>query len=125
MGVDIHPRMVAYAQTMAETQGVKERVQFQTMDVLKAFALDPEQFDLVNQRLGHSYIRTWEWPFLLNECQRVSKAGGTVRLTEVETVPESNSSTVTQLGKLLVSALYEAGHSFTPSAQGITSHLDR
>lgn len=125
LGVDINPRMVSHAQTMARAQGVSDRVRFQTMDVLKTFALGSDQFDLVNQRLGHSYIRTWEWPLLLGECQRVSKPGGSIRLIEVETVPKSNSSAVTQLGGLLISALYEAGHSFTSDTQGITGHLDR
>lgn len=125
MGVDINPRMVEYAQTMARTHEVEDRVQFRTMDVLKAFPLASEQFDLVNQRLGHSYLRTWEWSSLLSECQRVSKPGGTIRLTEVETVPACNSVAVTCLGNLLISALCEAGHSFSLDAQGITGHLDR
>jgi ubiquinone/menaquinone biosynthesis C-methylase UbiE len=125
MGIEINPNMIEYAQMMATRQGVNDRVRFQVMDVLKEFELASEQFDLVNQRLGHSYIRTWEWPSLLSECQRVSKPGGTIRLTEVETVPENNSPAVTQLGGLLISALYEAGHSFTADAQGITSHLGR
>jgi SAM-dependent methyltransferase len=125
MGMDINPKMVEYAQEQANSRKVSDRLRFRVMDVLGAFDLAPDSFDLVNQRLGHSYVRTWEWPFLLDECQLVSKPGGTIRLAEVETVAESNSVAVAQLGHLLIEALYEAGHSFTPDSQGITNHLAR
>ena len=125
IGVDINPKMIAYAKSQARAHKVSDRVHFQTMDVLGTFAFAANHFDLVNQRLGQSYVRTWEWPLLLAECQRVSKARGTIRLTEVETIAESNSEAVARLGQLFIQALSEAGHSFTPDSQGITNHLAR
>jgi len=124
VGVDINPRMVDYARAQARSQHVSDRMQFHTMDALRPFEFPADSFDLVNQRLGQSYVRTWEWPTLLHECYRVSKPGGVIRVTEAETVSERNSPAV-QLGQIFTQMLHQAGYYFTPDSQGITGHLAR
>ena len=95
------------------------------MDALKPLYLPTDYFDLVNLRLAQSYVRTWEWISLLKECQRVSKPGGIIRVTEAETVSHSSSEAVVQLGSVFTRALHSGGHYFTPDADGITNHLVR
>lgn len=125
VGVDVSERLLASAQAQARTHQVEARVQFQFMDVLRPLAFADSQFDLVNERLGASYIRTWEWPLLLSELRRVIQPGGTVRITEGEVIVESSSRALLQLNDLLVHALHQAGHYFRPESQGVTQELPR
>lgn len=125
VGVDVSERLLAYARAQAKTQQVEARVQFQLMDVLRPLGLAESGFDLVNERLGASYIRTWEWPHLLSEMRRVVRPGGIVRLTEGEIIVESSSPALIQLNDLLVHALHQAGHYFCPESQGVTQELPR
>lgn len=62
MGIDISGKMLEYARTQAEVQQVSDRVQFQVMDALSLLEFPDRFFDLVNQRFGSSYLRTWDWP---------------------------------------------------------------
>lgn len=125
IGIDVSERMVAYASAQASAQQVDERVQFQTMDVLRLLDFPEGNFDLVNERLGASYIRTWEWPDLLSAFRRVARPGGVVRVTEGEVISESSSSTQLLLNDLLAQALHQAGHYFTPDSRGVTQELPR
>jgi len=125
VGVDVSSKMVAYAEAQAEAQGVSDRVQFRTMDALRMLEFPVDFFDLVNQRYGLSYLRTWDWPKLLQEYQRVSRPGGVIRITEAEMTLESTSPALTQLGELLFEAFCQAGHFFTHKKDGVISELAR
>ena len=93
------------------------------MDALKGFEFPDNSFDLVNLRFGISFVRTWDWPKLLLEMQRVVRPGGVIRLTECDTCFQSSSQATTQLNDLGTRALYQAGHLFTQDYSGLTSHL--
>jgi SAM-dependent methyltransferase len=124
VGVDVNERMIKYAQSQAEVQQVSDRVEFRTMDALRMLEFPVNFFDLVNQRFGWSYLRTWDWPKLLREYQRVTREGGVIRITECE-INESSSPTQTRLNQLLLQALYQAGHFFTPDRRGVLNELAR
>lgn len=151
IGVDVSSRTIEYAHTQAhslaqrvqfETMDVttmnalrmfgfpsdyeeSSRVQFRVMDALRMLVVPEHYFDLVNQRFGESYLRTWDWPKLLQEFGRVTRPGGVIRLTESDMVLESSSPALTRLNELALEALYKAGHYFTPSGNGVTSQLTR
>src|SRR6516225_3646913 len=82
VGVDISSKMMEHARSKAKVQGLDGRVEFQTMDALRILEFPPASFDLVNQRLGISWLRTWEWKKILLEYRRVSRPAGIVRITE-------------------------------------------
>src|SRR5229473_18384 len=84
LGVDISSKMVEYARTQAEAQQVSDRVEFHVMDALRMLEFPESYFDLVNHRLATSYLRTWDWPKLLQEYQRVAQPGGVIRVTEAD-----------------------------------------
>ncbi len=84
-GVDINTTMIEYARTQAKTQGLESRATFQVMDAL------------ANLRVGTSFIRTWDWPPLLLEMQRVVRPGGIVRITDGEVVTQNTSQALTDL----------------------------
>ncbi|HLZ61130.1 MAG TPA: methyltransferase domain-containing protein [Ktedonosporobacter sp.] len=123
IGVDISKKMVDYANSQAKAQGVSDRVEFHIMDALRDLAFPTGYFDLVNQRFGVSYLRTWDWPKLLEEYQRVCKPGGIIRVTECELVPESSSPAHTRLCTLMMETMYQSGHLFTLESDGIIKRL--
>lgn len=126
VGIDISRHMVEFACAQAEAQLVNDRVEFRVMDALRPFELPTASFDLVNLRLGTSYLRIWDWPNLLMEAQRVSRPGGVTRITEAEVYmiesedpieePEesnkTNSPALHRLHALLLQATLRAGHTF-------------
>src|SRR5579859_7430761 len=77
---------------------------------------------VVNQRFGSSFLRTWDWPKLLQEYQRVTRPGGVIRLTESDT-GKNNSPALTRLYQLLEQTSYKAGHLFTPGKNGPANEL--
>ncbi len=123
VGIDINPLMVEYSRTQAEAQGLESRIEFRVMDALKKLEFPDNSFDLINLRFGISFVRTWEWPALLLEMQRVVRPGGIIRLTECESGSKNMSQALTQLDDLGTRALYQAGHLFAQERAGLTSHL--
>ncbi len=122
-GIDISARMIEYARSQAAEQGVADRVEFRVMDALRMLEFQNNFFDLANLRLSASFMRKWDWPKMLSELQRITRPGGTIRITESDIVHQSNSSAVTQLYEMFQCALAQAGHLFEPSTTGITAHL--
>ena len=71
-GVDISLKMITHARTQTETEQLNEHLEFRTMDALRMLEFPNAYFDLVNQRLGASWLRVWEWTKILLEYQRVT-----------------------------------------------------
>jgi len=123
VGADISNKMIAYARMQAKDQQLNGRVEFQTMDALRILEFPPGYFDLVNQRAGISWIRTWEWRKLLLEYQRVTRPGGIIRITETNLLVESNSPALTKLSSIGLETFYRSGRLFTPSSDGLTHEV--
>src|SRR5579884_3798709 len=113
-GIDISGKMLNYARAQAKEQQVSDRVEFLVMDAVRMLEFPTHFFDLVNTRFAVSFLRTWEWPKLLQEAQRVSKPGGIVRFTEIDFAAESNSPALNRLHHLGIQAMHQSGHYFTP-----------
>ena len=122
-GIDISGHMITHARLQAQVAEVNECVEFHVGDALRMLEYPTSFFDLVHQRLGLSFIRTWEWPKLLGEYQRVCKPGGIICITENAMMPQTNSPALQQLSQWLIDALYYAGHLFTRESTGVTGHL--
>lgn len=125
VGVDINDKMISYARAQAKALQVDDRVEFHTMDGLRPLGFPIAQFDLVNERFGTSWLRTWEWPKFLQECQRVARPGGVIRVTEFNICIESSSPALIQLGELAIKAFHSSGHIFTPVTDGLVKELPR
>jgi ubiquinone/menaquinone biosynthesis C-methylase UbiE len=123
VGIDISHRMIKYARAHAEAHHVDGRVEFHVMDALQEIELPVAFFDLVNLRLGMSFLRTWDWPKMLGALLRVTRPGGVVRITESEFVSQNDSPALTRLTQMGLSAFYRAGHLFTEETAGVTRHL--
>ncbi|MBA2682751.1 MAG: class I SAM-dependent methyltransferase [Ktedonobacteraceae bacterium] len=123
VGVDISVRMINYARQQASDQGVSDRVEFHVMDALRMIEFPKGYFDLVNQRFNFSYLRTWDWPNLLQKYQYAAHIGGVIRITEGALFLESTSPALNTLDDLVLDAFWRAGHLFTPGHTGVTSAL--
>ncbi len=124
-GIDISGKMLNYARAQAEANQVSDRVEFVVMDALRMLEFPNNFFDLVNMRLAQAWIRTWEWPKLLQEALRVSKPGGVIRFTEADGTFKSPSSALSRLSELGAQTMYRAGHYFTAEGNSILVHLPR
>jgi len=122
-GVDVSRSVVLFAREQAAVQQVSDRVTFHVMDALRMLEFPNHTFDLVNQRSGAGYLRTWDWRKLLDEYRRVARPGGVIRITEGDWAAESTSPALTRLFDLLLQAFYQSGHSFTPTSDGVTARL--
>jgi ubiquinone/menaquinone biosynthesis C-methylase UbiE len=125
VGADISNTMVAHARQEATAALLDGRVQFQAMDALGTLDFPASSFDLVNQRMGTSWVRTWEWKKLLAEYQRVSCPGGIIRITEPRVGVESNSPALNKLDKIFLETFYHSGRIFTASNDGLICELAR
>jgi ubiquinone/menaquinone biosynthesis C-methylase UbiE len=123
VGIDVSNAMLEYARTQAKAQQVEDRVQFCSMDALRSIEFPNESFDLVNQRLGMSYIRTWDWPKLLDEYQRITRPGGVIRITECDISTQNNSPAYTYLIEVARQAMGNAGLLFHNKCDGVIEEL--
>jgi len=123
VGIDINKHMIEYARAQAQAHHVDDRVEFRAMDALLILEFPAGYFDLVNLRLGFSFLRTWDWPKMLSELLRVARPSGVVRVTDPEFMPQSNSPALTRLFEMLQCAFYRAGHLFTAESVGLIDHL--
>jgi ubiquinone/menaquinone biosynthesis C-methylase UbiE len=114
--------MIEYARAQAEAHQVNDRVEFRVMDALLILEFPAAFFDLVNLRLGSSFLRTWDWPKMLSELLRVAGTGGVVRVTECEVI-QSDSPALTRLNEMHQCALFRAGHHFTQARTALTFQL--
>jgi ubiquinone/menaquinone biosynthesis C-methylase UbiE len=117
--------MLAYARAQARASTLDERVEFRMMDALRVLEFPNGFFDLVNQRSGLSWLRTWEWTKILIEYQRVCRPGGIIRITEPDIGGASNSPALTKLNTLTLEAFYHSGRLFASGRDGVIRELER
>ncbi len=117
VGIDISHLMIEYATSLAASQRLSN-VQFQEMDATKPLHFPDNTFDLVNGRIFVGFLSREQWPALIQECARITKPGGLLRLTEAEW-GFTNSPAFDKLSGLIGLALYRAGHSFSPHGRTI------
>jgi ubiquinone/menaquinone biosynthesis C-methylase UbiE len=125
VGLDISKQLVDYARAQARVRWL-DNAQFRVMDVLKPLDFDDESIDLVNARFLFGVLPRAGWPKLLQECMRILRPGGIVRLTECE-MPLTNSLAFEKLSGLFTRGLQLSGQSFSPDGRhiGITPMLGR
>ena len=122
-GIDISRIMIEYARAQAWTQGLNN-ASFKVMDALKPLDFPDASFDLVNARFIFGFMPPAGWPMLMDECARIARPGGIIRLTETEW-NLTNSLAYETLHAMTARALKKAGKSFSPDGRnvGITPML--
>jgi ubiquinone/menaquinone biosynthesis C-methylase UbiE len=123
VGADISNTVLASARQTAQANQLEERVQFRVMDALRRLDFPSASFDLIHLRAGICWLRKWEWTKLLLECRRVVRPGGTIWISEMNVLVESNSPALTQLCNISLKAFAHSGRIFVPESDGLTSQL--
>lgn len=125
-GIDISKLMVEYARAQARVQWLNN-AHFKVMDALKPLDFPDSSFDLVNARSIFGFMPTTAWPRLMQECIRIVRPGGVIRLTEFDTYGLSTSPACEKINELGLRAFKLAGYSFSPDARslGMTPMLGR
>ncbi|MBA2680417.1 MAG: class I SAM-dependent methyltransferase [Ktedonobacteraceae bacterium] len=111
VGIDISKLMIEYARAQAHVRRL-HNIRFEIKDILHPLDFPDESFDLINARFIVFIPRVY-WPILLQECRRLLRPGGTIRLTDAE-VPITTSAAFQQFTARATQAFKDAGHSFSP-----------
>lgn len=124
-GIDISTLMTEYARYQAYVQGLNN-VSFRVMNALEPFDFPDSSFDFVNARFISGYMPPAVWPQFMQECLRIVRPGGVIRLTEPESIL-TNSLACEILTGLVSKAMHLNGQSFSPDGRnsGITPLLGR
>ncbi len=117
VGIDISRLMMEYATSLAEKQGLN--IQFRVMDVTQPLDFPDQTFDLVNGRILTGFLSAAQWPGLLSECNRITKPGGILRLTEGEWGFTNSAAYDTLQQGMCVQAVHRTGHSFSPHGRNV------
>ncbi len=112
IGIDISELMIEYAGYLAKDQKLPN-AHFQIMNALKPLDFPDNSFDFVNARFLTGFMSKDAWPRLVQECWRVTRPGGFIRLAEFESYI-SNSAAVEQLNGMIAMSFYKIGRSFSP-----------
>ncbi|MGH2496581.1 MAG: class I SAM-dependent methyltransferase [Ktedonobacteraceae bacterium] len=124
-GIDIDRMLVDYGRAQAAAFGF-DNAHFRVMDATKPLKFLDVSFDFVNARLLFGFMLPQKWPKLVEECFRILRPGGIIRLTECEAAL-TNSSGFEHLAGHLGRALKLAGQSFSSDGRtiGVTPMLRR
>ncbi|GHO99334.1 hypothetical protein KSF_093820 [Reticulibacter mediterranei] len=115
VGIDISTAMISYAQAQAGVQHL-ENARFLVMDATEPLTFEDQSFDLVNARLI-AFLTPQQWPSLIQECLRILRPGGILRLTECQGPGITNSAAFEQQVSFFAQALYRAGQSYSPDGR--------
>lgn len=111
-GVDASRMLVDYANARARSQQLYN-VSFGVMDIRQPLDFTDQSFDLINARLLVAVLQRDMWPGLMNECKRLLKPGGILRLTESDG-GLTNSLANEKLQALYLRLMNQAGYGFSP-----------
>jgi ubiquinone/menaquinone biosynthesis C-methylase UbiE len=89
-GIDISDMMLTYANEQKKLHNLGN-IYFEKMDVRQKLAFPNQSFDLINIRAATGYIARRTWPYLLKECGRITRPGGSLRVSEVDRIGLTNS----------------------------------
>jgi ubiquinone/menaquinone biosynthesis C-methylase UbiE len=89
-GIDISDTMLTYAKEQKKLHELKN-IHFKKMDVRQKLAFPNQSFDLINIRAATGYITRRTWPLLLQECARITRPGGVLRVSETDRIGLTNS----------------------------------
>jgi SAM-dependent methyltransferase len=111
VGIDISVSMINFARAQAESQHLGN-AHFKVMDTTKPLAFADGTFDLINARSIVGFMKPADWPVLTQECMRLLRPGGVLRLTEADNglVTSPALETLTRIG---AQALHRARQSLS------------
>ena len=124
-GIDTSGLCVAYAQCLANAQGlVNANFQVQDMRTLASGPFAADSFDLINVAFVAPTLLTTDYAALMQSLFRLCRPGGSIRWMEME-LPLTNSTAFEQFTALICRALDAAGQTFvSPDMQRSAAIFD-
>src|SRR5581483_887014 len=122
IGIDTSRTMIDYARALASVRRLSN-VYFQVMDATQPLQFPESSFDMVNARTIIGFLLKEQWPSLIQECIRITRPGGVIRLSECDEVARTNSEAFEQMNRLVMRAFSLTGRSLSSDGEnlGITS----
>jgi ubiquinone/menaquinone biosynthesis C-methylase UbiE len=117
-GVDISRIMIDYANARALTQQLPN-ASFGVMNITQPLDFPDASFDLINARFLLGVLPRDSWVSFIDECTRLLRPGGILRLTEQVEPGMSSSPALEQFNTLCCLALWQAGYGFSPDGRSI------
>ncbi len=117
VGIDSNTQQLNSAREEARPLELSN-VEFRMMSSLQQLDIPNASFDVVNIRFAVGFMPIAAWPALLQECMRVTRPGGVIRLTEGDT-PITNSLAFERLNGMISRALMQAKHNLFPGGQNL------
>jgi len=124
IGIDISQTMIQYARAQAKVQGL-DNAHFLVMDATKPLDFPDDYFDLINGRFMVTFLHSSAWPKLIQECRRITRSGGAIRLTDTDNMGITSSPAFEKLFDKALQRFHLTGKSFSPEGHhfGITPKL--
>src|SRR5260370_14128683 len=111
VGVDISQAMTSYARAQTQVHRLHNAA-FHTMNILKPLEFDDDSFDFVNARMLAGVLSPKDWPGLIQQCKRILRPGGRLRLIEADDLVFTNRPSLEQLAITGAKFARQAGLSF-------------
>lgn len=111
VGFDISRAMIEQARLFAEAEEIPN-VDFLEMDALGPLNFPAGDFDLVNVNYIYSFMTPRTWPPFLQECKRVLRPGGVVKVGELE-YGITNGEATEELYRVWAQTMKKARRSFS------------
>jgi ubiquinone/menaquinone biosynthesis C-methylase UbiE len=115
IGIDISNTMIRYAQAQAQAQKL-HNLTFHHGSLLDPLPFADASCDFVNTRLASSFMPVSAWPVFIEECKRVVRPGGIIRVAEAEWI-FTNSPAGEKLADVITHAQWLTGKSFSPDGK--------
>jgi len=120
IGIDISRNSIEYARTRAKSQGIENNAIFKVMDAIKPLEFPDESFDVINGRFLIGFMSPANWPKLLQECMRITRQGGFIRLTECDDMGTTSSEAFERYTDMVYRGLRMAGRTFAPTGRNFS-----
>ncbi len=122
-GIDLSERMIRFASAKAY-QDKQENVTFEVKDATHLpLPYADNSFDLINASLIYAFMTRDLWPRLIQECWRLLRPGGFLRIIQEDANIMTNSTAMHQYHILGSLALQRAGAGFYGDQLGVIPRL--
>lgn len=118
VGIDISETTIQYARAQASVQWA-DNATFFVMNATQPLEFPDGSFDLMNARFIFAFMSTAAWPRLIQECMRITRSGGVIRLTEFDVYGVTNSPACEKMTAWGSHAFQLAGQSFSVDGRNV------
>lgn len=118
LGLEFRSRLVDYARGLTEARKVGNVSYSQLKESLTRLPFPDNFFDMLNANYLFLMLQSHEWPLFFQECLRVTRPGGYIRVIEQDW-GMTNSPAIEKLSDLFLRSLKKANLGLSPNGRSI------